>query len=97
MSIYFASLEYKHSGRHLSPFPNLKSLKDWVKDALKEYQEHSTGLEDLSKVLQVKLSDGPEATCYAKSEDVTKWFYESYYGSHANKEQKQWIEFNIFN
>lgn len=94
MTCYFAEIKYTTS-RNLSPFPTLKVLKDWIKDGLKEYEEHGTGIENLAKVGFVRLASGAEH--YGNSEDVTKWFYESYYSSHANKQQKQWIENNIFN
>lgn len=93
MACYFSEINYTTS-RNLSPFPTLKILKDWIKDGLKEYQEHGTGIESLEKIGFVKLASGPEH--YGSAEDVTKWFFESYYSSHANKHQKQWIEDNIF-
>lgn len=93
MTCYFAEINYTTS-RSFSPYPNLKVLKDWIKDGLKEYQEHGTGIESLEKIGFVKLASGPEH--YGSAEDVTKWFFESFYSSHANKSQKQWIEENIF-
>lgn len=93
MACYFAEINYTTS-RSFSPYPTLKILKDWIKDGLKEYQEHQTGIESLAAIGFVKLSSGPEH--YGSAEDVTKWFFESYYSSHANKAQKQWIENNIF-
>lgn len=93
MACYFAEINYTTS-RSFSPYPTLKILKDWIKDGLKEFQEHGTGIESLEKVGFVKLASGPEH--YGSSEDVTKWFFESFYSSHANKVQRQWIEENIF-
>lgn len=93
MACYFAEIQFKTS-RNLSPYPTLKVLKGWIKEGLKEYQEHCTGIESLDKIGFVKLASGPEHIRTA--EDVTKWFFESYYSSHANKQQKQWIEQNIF-
>ncbi len=94
MHCYFSRINYTRSSK-LHVFPNLKILKDWVKDGLKEYKEHGTGIKCLSSVDFVRLGSKPEK--FEGSEDVTKWFFESYYSSHASKEQKKWLEENIFN
>ena len=94
MSCYFATFNYKSGTRSFHPYPTLKILKDWIKEGLNEYQNVGTGIESLDSIGFVKLASSPEQ--YGTSEDVTTWFFESYYGSHANKVQKQWIEENIF-
>lgn len=49
MHCYFSRINYTSSSK-LHVFPNLKILKDWVKDGLKEYKEHGTGIKCLSSV-----------------------------------------------
>lgn len=86
--MYDISVNFTVAGNTVMTFPNLKLMKDFVKEAL---QPEDGSLKDLSCINTVKQGDTIKQLV-----DVTKWFYESYYSSHANKAQKQWIEQNIF-
>lgn len=68
-------------------FPTLKLMKDFIKDAL---QPEDGGLKGLDCINYVR-----QGATVRQMVDVSKWFFESFHGSHANKKQKQWIETNI--
>jgi hypothetical protein len=95
MTIYFANIKYKTQSNAF-PYPTLKILKDHVREGLREYEEHFTGIADLSCIAYIKLCDNTTSKSIQNGEDVTKWFYESYYTTHANKKEREWLEKNIF-
>lgn len=86
--MYDINVNFTVAGSTAMTFPTLKVMKDFIKQAL---QPEDGGLKGLDCINYVKQGESVRNLV-----DVTKWFFESYYNSHANKEQKQWIEENIF-
>lgn len=86
--MYDISMTFTKSGHGVTCFPTMKSMKDFVKQAL---APEDGSLKGLDKIHSVK-----QGQSVRNLTDVTKWFFESFHGSHANKEQKAWIEKNIF-
>jgi len=86
--MYNISMTFTKSGSSVMTFPNMKILKDFVKQALKPEEGSLKGLDKIHFIKQGQSK--------GNLTDVTKWFFESFHGSHANKEEKAWIEKNIF-
>ncbi len=86
--MYDINVNFTVSRTTTMTFPNMKVMKQFIKEAL---QPEDGSLKDLSCVNYVRQGDTVKQLV-----DVTKWFFESFHGSHATKTQKRWIEDNIF-
>ena len=86
--MYDINVNFTVAGNTAMTFPNLKLMKDFIKQAL---QPEDGSLKGLDCINYVKQGESVRNLV-----DITKWFFESYHSSHANKAQKQWIEENIF-
>ena len=80
--MYDLTVNFTISKRTTLTLPTLTHVKAFVKAGILD-----SSLKSLDDVVSVKQGDTIKQLV-----DVSKWFFESYYSSHANKEQKLYIE-----